>query len=230
MENQPIVNSSETAPINSAPINQAPTPVYVKTSLFVPILLTLLVSAIVFGFSGYYLGMQNSKSTAMTENTDIQPTLTTQSNVTTTPSPTITSPTEKPQNDETANWKKYAETREVKFSISYPSTWTIDTKDGMYGEKGARFDSGAERIGSVGVGWNSQPVEPNCNTRTEKKETVQIKGRTIEMCHSAGSTQEPEGYFYNSSKNGINYSIVTSNYTGEENRQAILRILSTLEI
>jgi len=32
------------------------------------------------------------------------------------------------------------------------------------------------------------------------------------MCHFMGSTQEPEGYFYNSTTNGVNYSIVTDNY------------------
>lgn len=229
MENQPITNPLETTSVNSAPISQPPVPTQVKTNLLIPILLTFLVSAIVFGFSGYYLGTQNSRSTSLTENANVQPTPTTQSSLVNTTSPTII-PTEKPQVDETASWGKYTETREVRFSIKYPLTWTVDTKDGMYGEKGARFDSDKERIGSVGIGWNSQPVEPNCNTGTEKKEIVQIKNRTIEMCHSTGSIQEPEGYFYNSSKNGVNYSIVTSNYPGEENRQAILRVLSTLEI
>jgi hypothetical protein len=135
-----------------------------------------------------------------------------------------------PSPEEIPGWKTYTETREVKFTIKYPSTWTVNTKDGMYGEKGTRFDSGKEAIGSVGIGWNSQPVEPNCSTASEKKEIVQIKNRTIEMCHSAGSTQEPEGYFYNGTSNGVNYSIVTSNYSGEANRKTILKVLSTLQI
>ena len=224
--NQPISNPIQTPvqpqiqPVSNSLINQKG---------FLPLIIGMLVLLVVVGGGAYYLGTQNNKTTPIVENTNIQPTPTTQNNAVTTTSPTVL-PTEKPPVDETANWKNYTETREVKFSIKYPSTWTVDTKDGMYGEKGARFESGKERIGSVGIGWNSQPVEPNCNTGTEKKEIVQIKNRTIEMCHSSGSTQEPEGYFYNSSTNGVSYSIVTSNYPGEKNRQMILKVLSTLEI
>lgn len=56
MESQPIANSPETAPINSAPIIQPSTPVQTKTSLVVPILLTALICAVVFGLGGYFLG------------------------------------------------------------------------------------------------------------------------------------------------------------------------------
>lgn len=128
------------------------------------------------------------------------------------------------------NWKKYTEAREVKFSIEYPSTWTVKTADGMYGEKGATFESGKEEIGIVSIGWNSQPYTENCTATDQKKELIQIKGRKIEMCHYLGSTQQPEQYTYTSSKNGISYVISASNYPGDQNRKTILSVLATLEI
>lgn len=56
MENQPIANPSETTPTNSAPIVQSTASVQTKTSLVVPILLTALICAVVFGLGDYFLG------------------------------------------------------------------------------------------------------------------------------------------------------------------------------
>jgi hypothetical protein len=161
--------------------------------------------------------------------------LTACSNQTPAVSPTPTSPVistnlTNPTINPASGWKKYTETREVKFSIEYPGTWTVNTADGMYGEKGTQFESGKERIGSIGIGWNSQSVESNCNDKDAKKELVQIKGRKIEMCHYSGSTQQPETYSYNSSESGIKYTIVANNYPGDQNRKTILSVLATLEI
>lgn len=188
---------------------------------FAPLIIVIILALI--GIVGaYYLGGLGKLTVKNDEQPTTQPIITEK--------PSISSPKSTSIPDETANWKTYIETREVKFTIKYPSTWIVDTKDSMWGGKGAIFDSDKEAIGSVAISWNSQPVEPNCNTGTERKESIQIKNHTIEMCHSLGSTQEPESYSYNGSLNGVNYSIVTGNYPGDDKRKMILKVLSTLQI
>ncbi len=211
-------------------------PVHPATDWSKTVLFSVLGVAVILGavFVGTVIGKdQNNnqratpeKSAAMTEATP-KPL---KANATPTASLLPASPSVSPTTSPAVSRKTYTETREVKFSLSYPSSWTVNTKDGMLGEKSARFDSGSERVGSVAVGWNSQPVEPNCSSTGQKKELVQIKNRVVEMCHSPGSSQEPEGYFYNSTANGVSYSITTSNYPGEANRKIILEVLSTLDI
>jgi len=213
MESEVQPNTPPATPLSQVPVSL--TTNWKKIFLFILLGMVVITVSVFIGIQIGRNQITDQSTTSLTE---------------TAANPTALPSASNPTADPTANWKTYTETREVKFSIKYPSTWIIDTKDGMYGEKGARFDSGKEAIGSVGIGWNSQPVEPNCNTGTEKKELVQIKNRKIEMCHSTGSTQEPEGFSYNSSTNGVNYSVVTSNYPGEKNRQIILDILSTLDI
>jgi hypothetical protein len=60
MENQPTTNLSDISSANPTVINQPPIPQQTKTNLMMPVLVTLLVSAVLFGFGGYYLGKQNS--------------------------------------------------------------------------------------------------------------------------------------------------------------------------
>jgi hypothetical protein len=127
--------------------------------------------------------------------------------------------------DPTVGWKTYTETRSLKFTVKYPSTGTINTKDGMNGEKQATFYSGALAIGSVTVGWNTQSLG-KCNG---KEVSVQISGQTITMCHNQ-NIQEPESYYYESTQNGLFYDISTANYPGDDKRQIILQILSTLKL
>lgn len=73
MENQPVTNPSE----NSTLPSQPPVAVQTKTSLIVPILLTVLISAAVFGVGGYYFGKKSL------------PTNTTQYQAETSPNPSI---------------------------------------------------------------------------------------------------------------------------------------------
>lgn len=118
MENQPILNPLETTPINSnsAPINQVPAPAYAKTNLLVPILLTLLVSAVVFGFGGYYLGKHspnNSQQYISNQNVPI-------TNVPeASPTQYMQSPSAVPTK---ASLKTYTSKLE-KLSFQYPSDW-----------------------------------------------------------------------------------------------------------
>ena len=119
MENQPITNSSETTPINSAPIVQSPTPIQTKTNLVVPILLTVLVSAIVFGVGGYFLGKSISGNTQ-------EPVAV--SNPQNLPTPTITtvpnSPTLMATIDPTANWKVFTDSK-LGFLFKHPSRYNL---------------------------------------------------------------------------------------------------------
>lgn len=52
MENQPISNSSNIPSINQLPVNQPVLPPQVKSNLMLPVLVTLLVSAFIFGVGG----------------------------------------------------------------------------------------------------------------------------------------------------------------------------------
>ena len=56
MKSQPNINPSETISVNSALVGQSPITQQTKTNRVWPIVLTILVSAVVFGFGGYYLG------------------------------------------------------------------------------------------------------------------------------------------------------------------------------
>jgi hypothetical protein len=60
MEGKRITDTLGNAPIDSVPHNQPPTLVPNKTSLLIPVLLSILISAVVFGFGGYLLGKSSS--------------------------------------------------------------------------------------------------------------------------------------------------------------------------
>ncbi|MGD0523388.1 MAG: hypothetical protein ABSA43_02410 [Candidatus Microgenomates bacterium] len=205
------------------PLVSPPPPVKKVSGVLIAGLVLLFIS--VLALVGYYFIQTNGlKVNVSTPTASPEPTIT----VTSTPLPTSDLTNESTTSAIPADWKTYTETRDVKFSIQYPSTWTLNTQDGMHGEKGATFDSGKEIIGLVGIGWNIKNNEINCSLGTI--EQVQLSNQTIEMCHTPGSTQEPEGYFYNGVQNGITYSITTSNYPGVDKRNMILKILSTLKI
>jgi hypothetical protein len=117
MENQPIANSPETTLINSAPISQTPVTTQAKTNLLIPILTTALVSAIIFGLGGYYLGKQSLNNFQQSVNNQNQPVVTNIPEVSPTqyiPSPSITSTP--------ISLKTYTSKLE-KLSFKYPSDW-----------------------------------------------------------------------------------------------------------
>lgn len=111
MENQSIANPSDISSTNPATVNQPYIPPQTKTNVMMPILVTLLVSAVLFGFGGYYLGKQQSNSQTYSVN---QPT----------PSPltqeiiTITPPSPNSEKSTYSNQK---------FAFDYPKLWTADT-------------------------------------------------------------------------------------------------------
>lgn len=135
MENQPITNSPETTPLNSVPINQVPTPPYTKTSLFVPILLTLLVSAVVFGFGGYYLGMKSLNTQEITKNIQNSPvpTLSATPSNNSTLIPTASAPS---TSVSPANWETYTGSE---YSFRHPAGLKSDTGAAGAGVESIRF-------------------------------------------------------------------------------------------
>ena len=71
MENQPISNQKDFQQLNNNPIEQNISPKK-QASLLFPVLITLLISAIVFGFGGYYYGSSvNQVSNLETESISI---------------------------------------------------------------------------------------------------------------------------------------------------------------
>jgi hypothetical protein len=109
-----------------------PTP---TKSLLLPVLLSILGSAVVFGGTGYYLGtatvVPTSTDTA-TQTTQATPT----TKITVTTKATATP-------DETANWKTYTNTK-YGYSVKYPDTgWFI------YDEKGRRDSDFMQTTGTV---------------------------------------------------------------------------------
>jgi hypothetical protein len=70
MENQTVINSS----VNPTPSSQQSTPQQPKTNIIMPILLTILISGVVFGFGGYYFGSQQ-KTPLVSTITELAPTV-----------------------------------------------------------------------------------------------------------------------------------------------------------
>lgn len=121
MENQPIINSSDISSVNSVPVDQSPVPQQTKTNLLIPMLLTVLVSAVIFGMGGYYLGKQSAKPQQDNyASSSITPTPITESAV-----PTATPiATESP-----ADLKTYTN-KQLGISFQYPSTYELLDKTG----------------------------------------------------------------------------------------------------
>jgi hypothetical protein len=120
MENQSTANPSETTPIDSAPIIQQSVPIQTNTSLVVPILLTVLVSAIVFGFGGYYFGKMGSDS----QKINSEPIVITQPP---TPSTLAATPTSSPvvsQGSDYSEWSSYTNQGAL-YEIKYPNGWRV---------------------------------------------------------------------------------------------------------
>lgn len=106
MENQPIANPSDISSSNLTSVGQPTLPPQTKTNLMMPILVTFLVSGVVFGFGGYFLGKQSSNpQNISTEST--QPTTTEMND-------------SKPSNAVNVDKNTYVDQKN-KFSFSYPS-------------------------------------------------------------------------------------------------------------
>lgn len=125
MENQPITNSSDISQANPILVNPSPVSPPTKANLLMPVFLTFLVSATIFGFGGYYLGKQSPNTQKVAENIQTKP------SSTSSPSP---SPTPAPaDSDFDANWETYIGSE---YSFKHPVGLKSDT-----GAAGAGFES-----------------------------------------------------------------------------------------
>lgn len=119
MENQPFTNSIETNRVDSTPINQPLTPPQAKTNLVVPIFLTVLVSALVFGFGGYYFGRMGSDSRKINSEQLV---------IIQSPTPsTVVTPSSSPvvsQNSDYSGWNSYTNPSAL-YEIKYPNGWRV---------------------------------------------------------------------------------------------------------
>lgn len=138
MENQPIINPSDISSTNSTPVNQSP--VQTKTKLMIPVLVTLLVSAVLFGLGGYYLGKQSSTTQKVVENTQTSPI------PTSSPTPFSSPATTPTVSDFTANWETYSNTE---YSFKHPKGLKSDTGAAGTGFESIRFQlMGPKQIAS----------------------------------------------------------------------------------
>jgi hypothetical protein len=195
MENQSMTNFSETTPISSERIKQPPVHVQSKTNLIVPILLTILVSATVFGVGGYYYGKQspvvNFEDKQPTVDVSPQPTQIEQ----VAPAPsiiTVVDPSSTPKPSK-------------KLTYSLPANWKtlIDTNGRLdVGYDSARYEAsaGANRVDlsgkSVGtgsefrrLGWNKNFYLTPYNGGSRHTDLYKILGVT-----STSDWKSPEYY------------------------------------
>lgn len=121
MENQPIITPSDISSSTSVQANQSsiPLPSQTKTNLMMPVLITLLMSAILFGFGGYYLGKKSITTPVEYQISNTQPTAAIQA------SPTVIPTVQSPQNNETADWRAYSSTV---LSFKYPQSLTLEER------------------------------------------------------------------------------------------------------
>lgn len=114
MESQKVTNPNIS--VNLTPITQLPTFSQTKSNVLVPILLTLVVSGVIFGFGGYYFGSLTVKN--INEKVNLEPTQ------------VIAYPTPISSNDQIANHLTAAgyQNHELGFSLDFPKTWQMKEK------------------------------------------------------------------------------------------------------
>lgn len=119
MENQNPTNPPESNMVNPSD-EQLMTASVNKTNLLLPILITFLASAVIFGIGGYYVGSQLSNTSLTNENT-----------IAATPKPSSqvfnsSTPSESPELN--SDWKTYTDS-DKNFSFQYPADWTVVDSD-----------------------------------------------------------------------------------------------------
>jgi hypothetical protein len=161
MENQLIENSSYTPSVNIPSINQSPASSQPKTNLMISILLTLLVSGIVFGFGGFYLGKQSASSSQITNYPQLVPTQMVSSSPTSIPSPTIS--------EAMVGWQAY-KSSENKIILQAPPNANVVVKPGSIEIK---FGSG-ESPDSLLITYTSNGVNPPGYSGTAAGDPIEV--------------------------------------------------------
>src|SRR3989344_770901 len=119
MKNQPITNSD----VNPVPVNQPPLSPKSKINLANPIVLSALVSAVIFGVGGYYFGRLSDSSQTTKQNDAVYP-----------PQPSVY-----PNNQDQPGSETYSNS-ELGFSIVLPASFSI-------------IQEGWQKIGDVAKGY-----------------------------------------------------------------------------
>lgn len=106
MENQPTTNPSNIPSTDLLPVSSQR-----KTNVIVPILITLLVSLVLFGLGGYYVGKQSAAIPNVVENVETSPIPTSSATPSNSPSAAMI------DLDATADWETYSS---PEYSFKHP--------------------------------------------------------------------------------------------------------------
>lgn len=137
MENSPIINTQNSQQSSNFPVEQNTSPRQKMNVLFL-VLITSLISALIFGFGGYYWGRNNQNKLQML------PADQSLGNQTPTPLPTA-----QPQiKEEQPNQN----TQQVVEFFTLPAGWTSSINE-------ARTDSGCYRVVGQKIGEIEQPIK-----------------------------------------------------------------------
>jgi len=121
MENQSFSNPQNSQQQNTTSLEQN-TSSKKQTGLLFPVLITLLISAVVFGLGGYYVGSQLNDKTLTNENS-----------VAITPTPNsqaINTPNLMESSESVSDWNTYTNTSPA-YTIQYPADWIVDNSKAL---------------------------------------------------------------------------------------------------
>lgn len=196
MENQPTVQPSA--------------PIQTKTNLVVPILLTVLVCAIVFGFGGYSIGRQSVIEQQLTnggqKNTSgVMPTAS--------PTPALTTPTSTTVNA-LGNMKAYTNNT-LGFSFQYPSDLFVyqgnPQTDSQYWSN--KINGGAPlELGQDGIWLNMSFSNPGKTMNDFYNKIINLK---VNESISESAVTKLSDLNTNSIKGAVYFQGVPTNFTGE---------------
>lgn len=153
-----------------------------KPSALVPIFLSALISALVFGGGAYYLGFTQGKKEATHTTSTAEPTTT----ATLVPATSLPSASLTP--DEIAKWKTYTNSK-YSYSVKYPTDWKLNTtqlQDARIVEpKEVSDDDVPQILGAISF----EVTEGNTTTRKYAEWDVE---RYIKFVESGGKTEGEE--------------------------------------
>lgn len=225
MENQPIINSPDTSPVNSTTVNPSPLLRQTKTSLMMPVLLTFLISAVLFGFGGYYLGTQ----TKTQQNTSQ---ITNSPSVSSAPSFLSTSPVPSsiPMNDEVSYTNS-----EYGFSLQLPQGFTTQSQAAGAGTQEAPSNASNFYIYKVGdaesylnryINFEILGLESSYPTKWARTQTS-VGGKTATKLTDSSKASSFDVYLVKLNNNQGVMEIYVSNATDKSG--AASKILSSLK-
>lgn len=233
MENQPITSPSDIASPNpAAVVNQPSIPPQTKTNVMLPVLITFLVTAVLFGLGGYYLGKQSPTAQTVTEDIQNLPIPTS--------SPVLNGPTVSPTvSDSIANWETHT-ISDANLTFSAPSEMKVRSETQKNSETGIPYslnlyvekDMGQPNYYQLyGVyQWDIKYTQDSLNAYKEDLETPSTKNITISGFPALeGQVKGQRNRFvtYILTDKGM-FSLFTAEPT-QENKQITDQILATFK-